>query len=248
MNNNVIKKICFLVLFTFLSVQWMQHAYARKTLNFGYLEFRPFFYTDENGDPKGPIIDKIIKIADRAGYDVTVKGYPMKRLTQYIKEGKLDFTVLLKVVFEKDDILASDRRIVKINLRTYTIGDQPPIIKKEDLSGKKIGIFRGFSYGGWLDYIKDENNVVNYHEVSTHEQLFRILELGRVDYILNYKQPSDSIIKKLKIKNLKYNDITVMPVYLLVSTRTLKGDVAEITKRLNDAYEELVVEGVVLAE
>lgn len=248
MKNIAIKVSLILFLLNFAFVAGMQGIYAREVLNFGYIEFKPFFYTTEDGEAEGPTIDKIIKIANRAGYDVIVKGYPMKRLTQYIKSGDLDFTVTLKSVFNDEDIYASNRKIVNISLRAYTIGQQPPIVKKEELSGKRIGVFRGFNYGGWINYIKDEKNIVNYHEVSTHEQLFRILELDRVDYILDYMKPSSSVIEKLEIRDLNYNDVVVMPVHMLVSKKTSVGNPAEIIDKLNKAYEELIAEGSVQVE
>lgn len=218
------------------------HAKAKAKIEVGFVDFEPFFYND-NGKVVGSIVEKFELISAEAGYEPSFHVYPMKRLADFTKNGLLDMTILLKVVFDDEDVVASNEMLCEIELRNYTIGNKELILKKEDLSGKRIGIFRGFTYGGWIDYIKDPQNNVDYYEVSTHEQLLRMLELGRVDYALDYRNPSEVALKNIKIKNLKHAKITCLPVYMLVSKKAANGVTSKIVADYNLAYAKLLDSG-----
>lgn len=239
---NLFKFKCMAVsIFVFFTP--LTHAFAENVMDFGFVEFEPYFYTNEKGESSGFILDKIIKISKAAGWNLNTKGYPMKRLAQLTKEGHVDMTVLLKVVFDENEVEFSERKITDITLRSYTIGNHPAIKYKEDLSGKSIGIFRGFTYGGWIDYIKNKDNHVKYYEVSTHLQLFNLLKYGRVDYVLDYKYPSNVALQKLDIPGLTYSDVKVMPIYFIVSNNNKRKNSKEIVREINAAYDSLIKMG-----
>lgn len=218
-------------------------AKIKPEIEVGWVDFEPFFY-EKDSVVTGTVLKKFNKIADKAGYRVRSKVYPMKRLREFTSSGVLDATVLLKVVFEEGEVVASDKMICQIQLRNYTIGQKGLIKVKEDLKGKRIGIYRGFTYGGWIDYIRNPENNVDYYEVSTHEQLFKMLELGRVDYVLDYRNPSEVALSKMLIEDLKYEIITELPVYLLVSNNSKVASAQKIVEDFDIAYAELLQSGV----
>lgn len=220
----------------------MVQAKIKPEIEVGWVDFEPFFYEKDN-EVRGTVFEKFNIIADKAGYKVNSKVYPMKRLREFTSTGVLDATVLLKVVFKDGEVIASDKMICQIQLRNYTIGKKGLIKVKEDLSGKRIGIYRGFTYGGWIDYIKDPDNNVDYYEVSSHKQLFKMLELGRVDYVLDYRNPSEVALDKMFIDDLKYEVITELPVYLLVSTKSKVLAAKKIIEDFDLAYAKLLKEG-----
>lgn len=232
---NVLKVFIFCLLASFLCSVETQ-AKIKPKIEVGYVDFEPFFYEGKDGGVEGIIYEKLNVIAEKAGYDVNSHVYPMKRLADFTKAGTLDMTILLKVVFKDNEVIASDKMLCEIELRNYSIGDKESIVNKEDLAGKRIGIFRGFTYGGWINYIKDPDNKVYYYEVSTHEQLFKMLELGRVDYVLDYRNPSEVALAGLDVKNLKYQVIKKLPVYMLVSNKSQVSSASKIVDDFNAAY------------
>lgn len=237
---NTLLSRLFITVFSFILFS-SSSGYAREALDVGMVDFPPFF-CDQGDDVTGLVVDKLKRIVNEAGYDMRYSVYPMKRVGEFAREGLLDFTVVLKAVFKEGEIMASDNTICKINLRHYSIGQKDSIRTVEDLKNKRIGIFRGFTYGGWINYIKDPANEIDYYEVTKHEQLFKMLELGRIDYVLDYRNPSDVVLANMEVPNLYYEDISVMPVYILVSVSSKKNP-KEILRRLNKAYNGLIASG-----
>ncbi len=82
-----------------------------------------------------------------------------------------------------------DSVVANIDLRVYTVGSKLPIKIKEDLSGKKIIVMSGFSYGGWINFIDDPANNVSVHKTTDHMQALKLLHRGRKDYLLDYRRP-----------------------------------------------------------
>lgn len=222
-----------------LSAFLNNNVYANQTLELAMVEFAPCFYQD--GDEfKGFLLDKFRKITKHAGYEINVGVYPMTRIGSLMRDGDIDVTTVLNVVFEEGDVIASDKAFYHIKLRAYRLSPKQSIQKKEDLSGKRVGLFRGFTYNGWLSYIKDPKNKISYYEVGSHEQLFRMLELGRIDYVLDYRAPSEGALSRINMNNVYYDEISIMPVHILVSNSTRVARPAEIIDNINKAYAELL--------
>ncbi len=131
--------------------------------------------------------------------------------------------------------------IAELVLRAYSRGKKPAIFKREDLSGKTIIIMRGYSYGGWINYIEDPKNRVFHIKANKHEAAFNMLLAGRADYLLDYKDPSEKALQKIKIPDLSFNQISAFPCYFVVSKKHPEG--REIVERLDRAFERLKKKG-----
>lgn len=216
--------------------------YARtdelKEIDVGVVEFLPYFYK-KDGRLQGTVIEKFDRIAVEAGYKTNYKLCPMKRLVELNKQGELDVILLLTSVFNKDDILVSDERLCEIELMSFTKSKET-VSRLEDLKGKRIGMFRGFCFGGLIDFINNQDNQIDCYEVSTHEQLFKMLELNRVDYVINYRRPSEFVLKDVNIANLNSATIKKFQGHMLVSTKAKNADPQKLMIALNTAYKKLL--------
>lgn len=231
-----------IVLFTLLILGLFSlnnNTYANQTLELAMVEFAPCFYKD--GDEfKGYVLEKFMKIMKKAGYDINCGLYPMGRIAGLVRDGQIDITTVLRVVFEDDDIVASEKALYHIKLRSYKLASTQSIQNKEDLKGKRVGLFRGFTYNGLLDYIKDPKNNVQYYEVGSHKQLFQMLALGRLDYVLDYRAPSEGALESLGMKDIYYDELFSQPVHMLVSKSTTVANPYKIVANINKAYAELL--------
>lgn len=231
------KKIIFLVFF-------LVNSLLASELELSFLDFPPYFSSDKNGKAVGYIIDYVRDITSEMNVTMKAKELPMKRIVSEVKRGKSQSTVLLQNVFKQNEVYRSKKPILTIHLRSYYIGDKAPIKKKEDLSGKKIGIFRGFTYWGWINYIKDPKNNVKYFEVTSHVQLLKLLKMGRVDYALDYKAPIGEALKKFPFPELKYESNFKAPVWFFLSKEYSKDkfDKVEFMKRFDKVHAKLAKE------
>ncbi len=214
------------------------------TLRLGYIEFPPYTYTSDKGVPSGILIDLAKKVYPEAGCDFVATSLPVRRLASYIGSGDLDIWMGLKTLpeFEGKSYIGKSV-IAELVLRAYTRGKKPPILKPEDLSGKSIIVMRGYSYGGWINFIEDPKNKVDHIKANKHDAAFNMLLAGRAAYLLDYKEPSEQALQKIRIPDLAYNQISAFPCYFVVSKKLPDGQ--EIVNRLDKAYEKLKKKGVV---
>lgn len=214
---------------------------ARK-IKYGYIEFPPFTYTDETGKPSGILVELARKIIPAAGYEFEAYSFPVRRLASYIGSGDLDLWMGLKTLPEfSGKAYIGETVVADLILRAYSRGKKKPIIVKEDMIGKSIIVLRGYSYGGWITFIEDPKNNINYIKANKHEAAFNMLKAERAEYLLDYKKPSDMALRKISIPDLEYNQISALPCYFIVSKANPRG--AEILERLEKSYQTLKSQG-----
>ena len=217
-------------------------AVGAQTIELGYIEFPPIFSTNSAGKPEGVLIDLASKVIPKAGYKWRATSYPTKRMAEYIANGKLHLWIGLKALPEfKGTTIVGDSVVVKITLQAYTVGEKASILKKEDLKGKSIIIMRGYSYGGWVNFIKDPASNVNFIQAASHVAAFKMLKAKRADYLLDYRLPSEKALEEVTIPNLKFNTIIAIPAYFVVSKKTPNAE--EVLERMEAAYKQLKKEG-----
>ncbi|MCP4163534.1 MAG: amino acid ABC transporter substrate-binding protein [Deltaproteobacteria bacterium] len=238
----MMKRYCLYTILTVLVAHlflFLNYANATtSSLKYAYIEFPPFTYTDTNKQPSGFLVDWASKIFPKAGYKFTSESLPVLRLAGYIVDGKVDIWMGLKTLPQfKNTTYKGTVKITDLILRAYTTKKNKKIIKKEDLKGTSVIILRGYSYGGWINYIKNPKNSVDYLKANKHTSALKMLRAGRGDYLLDYKAPCNIAQKKVTIKNLKHNDISSLPIYFIVSGKLKNG--GDVLKNLEREFKKL---------
>jgi len=195
-----------------------------QTIKIGYIEFPPMTYTDGQGHPAGIIIDITSKTLKKAGYQWTAKSLPTKRMAKMLTEGDIQLWIGLSTLPEfKGKTYVGKSVVKKLILRAYTIGKRKPIYKQVDLIGKTVLILRGYSYGGWINFIKDPLNQVRFIEFDSHKGAFKGLKLlsknNKTCYLLNYKHPSEIVLESTNDQNIQYNDISSFNIHFVVTQK-----------------------------
>lgn len=217
-------------------------VHAAEKISVAYIEFPPVFSTNADKQPEGFLIDLTKAVTSKVGVEAEFASYPPKRMVSNIVTGESALWVGAAAIPDfKDNTYIGDSVVAKIDLRAYTIGKKTPIAKKEDLNGKSIIIIDGYGYGGWADYLKDPKNAVKLEKTNSHESALKMLQSGRGDYLLDYKQAVESTLKTLAIKDIQFNDVSSIEAKFVVSKKYPKGE--ELLKKLETAYIELKKEG-----
>ncbi len=146
---------------------------------------------------------------------------PARRMIKRVQEGSVDLWIGLKTLpeFDKKALISKDI-VVNLILKSFYREGSPPIINKEDLKGKKVSIILGYSYGGWIKYIKDPTNKITFYETTSHLSALLMLQHNRADYTLDYDLPSKEVKNQLKIKNLTSNVISKLGCYFVVPKKS----------------------------
>ncbi len=217
-----------------------------QSIKIGYIEFPPMTYTDEQGNPAGIVIDITSKTLNQAGYKWTAKSLPTKRMAHMLTKGHIQLWIGLSTLPEfKDKTYIGESVVEKLILRAYTVGNRKPILKQADLIGQTILILRGYSYGGWINFIKDPLNQIQFFEFDSHEEAFKgIDDFSKTNkcYLLNYKHPSDIVLKKLNLSDIQFNDISSLNIHFVV-TRQMP-DAKNVLNRIENAFQQLQEDGV----
>jgi len=233
--------ILSLVLIAGAQANQSQHKQPRPTVRVGFVEFPPLFSTDQQGHPHGLLINLLRQVLTDAGYDATFFSYPTKRMTTYLIEGKIDLWLGVAAVAETDKVLVSDTKVMTIKLQAYHVGDKPSIKSKSDLNHQTIAVIRGYSYGGWISYIKDPVNNITVIEASTHSAGLSLLKIGRVDYLLDYKTPIDATLDVFELPNLVASPLSAVPVQFVISKQYPHAQ--QLLELLEASYLELKAQG-----
>lgn len=221
-------------------------AAESQTIRMGYIEFTPVFYTDADGVAQGLLVDLARLVVPAAGYQLQLESLPVKRMTNSLIKGDIDLWAGLKTLEGFDgNTLTGDSILLQICLNAYALGEDPAISTKEDLNRKMIIGLRGFSYGGWVTYMKDPANEIDFIEVDSHESALKVLErnnkAGNKCYLLDYEQPVNKALRTYSVNNLRKNPINCLDAYFVVSKKT--PNAKTVLERLESTYSELKKSG-----
>ncbi|GAA3975078.1 transporter substrate-binding domain-containing protein [Allohahella marinimesophila] len=196
-------------------------AASEPPLTLGFVEFPPASYVDDAGQPAGHLLDLGQRALERAGYRWKAKHYPANRLAAYLGTGDVDlFLGITTIPGFKGNILAGEMTIARIELRAYSKGEAPAVQRWEDLQGKIVIVLRGYSYGGWINRIKDPSTGISALEVDDHAQALKVLNLGRGDILLDYAGPVDAALKQVEVPDLHSTLISLLECKFIVSRKT----------------------------
>lgn len=203
-------------------------------------------YTDSHGQPAGFILDIAARSLEKAGFDWTAVSLPAKRLADSLAAGSVQVWLGLTTLPNFKDSTHAGKVVIKqLILKAYTIGDNRPIRDQQDLLGKTLIILRGYSYGGWINFIKDPTNNIGYLEFDSREKAYNRLEKlsKRIPdaYLLDYKYPSETVLSNLDLPNIRSNLISVLDMHFVV-TRKMDGAKA-ILERIETAFQQLSASG-----
>ncbi len=209
----------------------------------GYVEFAPYYYTDKDGNARGHMIDMANAMAEHAGYTLTFRSYPPRRLARSVVMGKADIFLGMSTLADfASGVLISSMPIDTIELRAYSLKPMPAINTKEDLNGKRILLLHGYSYGDWFNHIKEPSNNIEYHMANTHTQALIMLERRPIDYLLDYKLPIAFATHEVQTPKLYHHDVFTLRPRMMVSKMHPHSE--EVMKKFEEAFLALYPNGV----
>ena len=211
---------------------------AAQPLQVGYLDFPPLSSCNKNKIEKGILFDQFSLILQQAKLNYVNACYPALRLYKNLIDGKSHVWLGIKgVKNHQEKVLYSQAPLFSIELRVFTLEGKDLPKTKEEFKNKSFAVIRGFSYAGILDFMEDNTNNIHLSSVNSHHSAFEMLRQGRVDYVLDYKGPSNTVLKKRPIEQLKSLLISQMQLHFVVSKKTPNAQ--GVLNALTKSYTEL---------
>ncbi len=173
---NSLQRLAFACLLS-LSSAWAQ---ADELVIYGDDNYRPVIYLDEQGQPAGLLVKVVENYQEVSGEKLKLKLYPWKRAYVSAEQGRGGVIGVSKTdarlqLFDYSAPIYDDN--INIVVRK---GHEFPFKTLGDLSGRKIGVQLGASYGSAVDAAILDGSL----EVETDSNHFsRMLKLlhGRID-------------------------------------------------------------------
>lgn len=218
--NSIVFSILFMVAMIFFPIResFPEDAKNIAEIEYGYPSQSIFVATiNDKGQPDTPMTLVADEIMKRAGLTWHAMPYPARRLFDNLKNGKTNFSILVRASSLKDSCIFSKNPIYNTTLNAYYIGNKSPIKTKEDLIGKHVITIRGYSYGGLRKFISDPANNVVYEDASTHKAAFEMLSDNRADYLIDYASAANDILAAHPVKGLKANALSKLDIFLVLS-------------------------------
>jgi polar amino acid transport system substrate-binding protein len=227
----------FLVL-TLLLVPWDRPSADMPTLRIAYIEFAPYYYTDDAGLASGYLIDLATLLVEELGYRPEFRSYPPRRVVRAINRGEVDLWLGQPAPPELDrESIVSTTMIDTVDLCAYRLRPLPAIRQREDLRGRHIVVLRGYGYGGWIEFIDDPANGITTSVANGHEQALRLLAGRDLDYLLDYCLPVAAALRRFPLPTLEGEVVLRLPVHMLVSPAVPDGE--RLMARLEAAFHRL---------
>ncbi len=191
-----------------LAVAAAQPVSEPDHLRIAYVEFPPYTYQDNEGNPAGSFIDITRKVVKEAGYQPDFVYLPISRAYLYLRSGKVDVWVgLTHVPKLTGDVLESRVTPVPVQLSAWYCNGTDVLENLEQLKGKTVIVIGGYTYGGLINWLNTTDGIT-VTEAPNHRSAIEMLKRGRGDYLLDYRepvnqiltQPSDSIVRETAVR------------------------------------------------
>lgn len=189
-------------------------AQAQPRMQVGVRGGFPLATVEASGLKTGLYVEVLDAIAAQAGTSFDVHMLPFPRLRQYLKEGRL--TAVMAV--SNDDMLADSVAIGDVmEFDVVAVGRKGTQLRAmEDMRGKRICLTRSSSLVPEL--FADDRYLLK--EVSNHDSCPRMLDAGRVDFIISLPIGLGPLLAKMGKTPADFGEpyrIKRVPVQLLVS-------------------------------
>ena len=246
---NLKQNLFMILLIITLLTGFLQPCAAENTLNFCSACNIPPLSFEEDGEAKGFFVDLLREICRRAGYEATVKLYPVKRMDSYLQSGEFDgATALVHTKDRERYLFYSNTPVMVSRLSVFVRKDKKIKFKTiDDLKGKRIGVLLGYKTdSASLDKAIREG-FVEIEEAAGYDQNLKKLIKGRLECLISTEQLTWYYADKLGISE------EITDLELPISSHSVFFTVSKYSKnianphdfinKINTAFDEVVSEG-----
>ena len=225
---------------------------SADTLNLRTLHNPPLEY-EENGVVTGALSEIVAEAVKRTGRDVLIELRPWKRAQKEVEDGDADGCFNTgntewrrEWAYFNEDVLYNET--YALFLRSDDSVKIPADMK--NVSHLRVGIQRGYAYGGEFQKALDEKRFKEISEVESIEQNIKKLISKRIDFFVGDRIPSLYYLELAGVRkqvSIFKDDVTgqevivsVWPTYVAFSKKTVSS---EYVKKFNDALLQIKKDG-----
>lgn len=209
----------------------------------GFYDFPPSIYTDANGEPKGPMVEVVRKVFERAGYPWEPRSLPSARIYAGLVDGSVQVWAGAPKPQLDGKVLVGRSRLSEVELNLYHRPGTPAPRIPEDLEGRALVVINGYTYFPGINrYLDDPTLRIEKRATRTHTSALEMLMRQRGDYLLDYAIAIDAAAAELGVEAPPHVQLQRIPMYFVVTRQ--QPEAAAMLERLDAAYEALLRDGV----
>lgn len=184
--------------------------------------YQPFSY-EENGQPKGIYVEKIIRIGHHFRFQPKFVFLPLQQILKKVKAGKLDGVAGVVYTEDRNRYLnyIIEQPLTKLSVSLYTkymISNVEGFFLSKPIIGAKIG----FNLGSKLDNTLKKSKIELYR-FNNMEEALELLTNNRLQAIIHTENEVDLSLKYSDLKLYKSDEIlSEESTYLALSKRAHK--------------------------
>ncbi len=223
---------CALFFCMFVSVADSQD---RPTTVLAYVDFPPYEY-QENGQPKGILVEIVRTVFQRAGLPLELVHKPFNRAYEETKAGKIDGLFNFYKIPERLKHFDYSEPLILNPLVLFVLQDSTLSFSGclGELAGLNIGAMQGYTYGTEFD----ESALFTIDRAGSHELNFQKLLLGRID-----AYPCDKLVGQYVLRTEGLSSrITFLPEPVNVMEGHIgfaKGRHEDVLRKINPVIREM---------
>lgn len=232
-------KKCALAIFTaFVALIFSGTVSAGKKLNFATDHFPPYYYIEEN-QPKGIQYELAALAFAKMYIPFEVKFLPWQRALKSAQYGNADGVFGLRKTSDRERwLIFPEEPLMTVRTVIFHRKKEPfQYTGIASLSGKKIGVTKGYTYGQNFD----QSTIFKKEEVTSLRLNFLKLAAGRIDLVAAYKAVGLYTLKQMKLDNeISFCDLPIhsMPIYVGFKRKPGNGEkAAEFSQTLKQIKE-----------
>ena len=174
-------------------------------LSFATQNLEPFSYLSKKGYPVGPSVDIVKAVCDEMGADCVIDLYPWRRAYYEVKMGRVNGVFFIGKNSEREEWLHFSPPIVQTEYGFFVNQNNPLLYTKpKDISGYIVGVFGPSNTSASLQKIKHVMDDFYIDMEDNDESGFRKLSVERVNAVYSNRDVGFSLLKKLKLTNIRY--------------------------------------------
>lgn len=175
----------------------------------------PYSFLEARAEmPKGIAVDVIEEVAKTLQIPLKYHyGLPWNRMMKLLDQGKIDLVLGSYWTKERAQKYLYTLSFADDEVRIFTrVKNSFEFSNPPDLVGKKGAVLRGISLGDRFERYRDQLTLI---QVETHEQSLRMLDRGRVDYVI-----APMLVAQINLNRLGL-DKKIEPLSVLFATNSV---------------------------
>lgn len=200
----ILSKVRFnfiVVLFIIMAMRPIGHAEEpRPKLVFGDdINYPPYSYLDQNGEPTGYNIELAKAVATAMGYDYEIKLREWHEVRSMLESGEID--VITGMFNTPDRDTYYDFSTAHSAMTGDIFSSQDVVLKSlSDIEGESIAVMKGDVVA---EYLMSSDVPFELIEVTTVSEALRLLSIGEVKYAGLLKTPALYLINEMGLDKIK---------------------------------------------